>query len=313
MKRLIAILAAAHVVASVFAADGVRVASWNLKWFPAGHPVKDIAARTANDVKYESYRINTTARFIRRQNADVVMLEEVRSRSVCDILANTCDEVITNAAAKGWKVVACSEFQAPPDAAVPAHQNAIISHIPAIDAGWCEWKEEDGLRPPRGYTFAVFDIGGKLTALVCVHLKSNFIPADAPDPEGAPAVNRKLREISARQLVAFAKELKAKKYGDRKVENVIIGGDFNTSVFDDKYKDETTIKTLLEAGFKDCHEGVQERNTMPESKWYPATCFDYMFFLGKAEVFAPVVAPPAKFGKHHNNLSDHQMISVMVR
>lgn len=313
MKRLSLSLFATLVAAVSLAADGVRIAAWNMKWFPAGFPVTNLSLRSASDVKFESYRINTAARFIRRQEADLVMLEEIRSAEVASILARTCDDVMTNAASMGWKLNACTAFETPPDAAVPAHQNAIISHFDAVDSGWREWKEEDGLKPPRGYVFAVFDFNGTLSAFVGVHLKSNFIPTDAPDPEGAPALNRKLREISARQLVAFAKELKKRSYGGRKIENIVLGGDFNTSIFDEKYKTEKTIKTILDAGFRDCHKGLANRDTMPESKWYPPTCFDYLFILGKGEVFSPVVAPPAKFGKNHNNLSDHQMISFILR
>ena len=313
MKRFSFSLFAILFAAVALADDGVRVAAWNMRWFPSGYPVTNVALRTASDVKYESYRINTAARFIRRQEADLVLLEEIRSAEVASILAQTCDDVMTNAASLGWKLNACTAFATPPDAAVPAHQNAIISHYDAIDSGWREWKEEGGLKPPRGFVYAVFDFGGSLSAFVGVHLKSNFIPKDAPDPEGAPAVNRKLREISARQLVAFAKEIKGKDYNGRKVKNVVVGGDFNTSIFDEKYKDEKTITTMLGAGFRDCHKGLADRNTMPESKWYPPTCFDYLFILGKGEVFSPVVAPPAKFGKNKANLSDHQMISFILR
>lgn len=301
MKRIAIAFAAVAIAASAFAADGIRVGAWNLRWFPAGFPVTN---ETSKIQKLEHYRINTAARFIARQKVDVLMLEEIRSRAVCEM-------VVTNAALKGFSVVACTEFATPPGAAVPAHQNAIIARMKAVDSGWREWKWEDDKKPPRGFVWAVFDINGKLTATIGVHLKSNFIADDDPNKEKAPAINRALREISARQLLAFVKEIKAKDYAGRKVENVVIGGDFNTSIFDDGYKAEKTISTILDAGFRDCFKGVVERNTMPASKYYPASCFDYILISGPAEIFGPEVAPPAQF--KDRNFSDHQLISVVVK
>lgn len=277
--------------------DGIRVASWNMKWFPVGYPVLDEASRNR---EREQKRIGHAASFIAWQQADLVLLEEMRDLEATTMLA-------TNREMKGtWRVNAITDFPRHPDATIPPHQNAIISRFDAIDSGWRMWRGTDGVKPPRGFVYAVFDFGGSLTAVIGVHLKSNFIPQDAPDADALPAANRRMREVSARELVAFADEICARDYDGRHVENVIVAGDFNTSVFDDGYAGEGTIPTMLGAGFKDCFDGVAERNTMPESKWYPATCFDYMFFRGKAECFAPVVAPASW-------TSDHQMISAAFR
>ena len=274
--------------------SSVRIAAWNMKWFPMGRPVLEDGDR---DFKQEWKRIDSAARFIAWQKADLVMLEEVRDREVCSMLC-------TNAALSGWSVDAITAFERAPDATIPPHQNAIVSRFGAIDSGWRKWKGRDGIVPPRGFVYAVYDFGGTLCGVVGVHLKSNFIPKDAENPEALPAENRLMREISAEELTAFSKELMAKDYGGKKVGEVIIGGDFNTSIFDPKYDGEKTVPTMLRAGFKDCFEGVPERDTMPETKWYPATCFDYLFAVGGAECFAPVVAPKSW-------TSDHQMISAM--
>ena len=277
--------------------DGVRVAAWNMKWFPSGRPILEDKDRKPEQ---ELKRIAKAADFINWQRADIVMLEEIRDLESATMLA-------TNEALRGsWRVNTISEFSVNAGATIPPHQNAIISRFEAVDAGWRVWRGADGIYPPRGFVFAVFDIGGHLTAVVGVHLKSNFIPQDAEDPEKLPPLNRKMREISARELVEFAAEISKKSYGGRHVENVIVGGDFNTSIFDKAYDGEQTVPTMLAAGFADCFDGVAERNTMPESKWYPATCFDYIFARGKAEFFAPVVAPKSW-------TSDHQMISVIIR
>lgn len=274
--------------------SSARIAAWNMKWFPSGHPVLEDGDR---DFKQESKRIDSAARFIAWQKADLVLLEEVRDREVCAMLC-------ANDALSGWSVDAVTAFERTPDATIPPHQNAIISRFASIDSGWRKWKGRDGVVPPRGFVYAVYDFGGVLCCAVGVHLKSNFIPQDAENADELPAQNRRMREISAEELVAFAKELMDKDYGGRKVAAVIVGGDFNTSIFDPKYDGEKTIPAMLAAGFKDCFDGVAERDTMPETKWYPATCFDYLFVRGGVKYFAPVVAPKSW-------TSDHQMISAI--
>ena len=113
-----------------------------------------------------------------------------------------------------------------------------------------------------------------------------------------------MREISSRQIAEFVRELEGRDFGGRKVSEVIVAGDFNTSVFDPKYDGERTVPQMLGAGFRDCFDGVVERDTMPESKWYPATCFDYMFAKGPAGFYGAVVAPTSW-------TSDHRMISAV--
>lgn len=274
--------------------SSVRIAAWNMKWFPSGYPVLKPEDRKPQQ---EYKRIGSAARFIAWQKPDVLLLEEVRDGETCMMLC-------TNEALKGWSVDAVTEFVSAPDAPVPPHQNAIVSRFTPIDSGWRRWKGRGGVYPPRGYVWAVYDFGGTLCAVVGVHLKSNYIPKDAPDADAQPAQNRKMREVSARELADFARELQKRNYGGRRVEEVIVAGDFNTSIFDKQYDGEATVPTMLEAGFRDCFDGVLDRNTMPESKWYPATCFDYMFAKGKAEFHSPVVSPKSW-------TSDHMMISAM--
>ena len=57
------------------ARDGVRIASWNMKWFPVGYPVLEEKDRKP---EREGKRIAHAASFIAWQQADVVLLEEMR-------------------------------------------------------------------------------------------------------------------------------------------------------------------------------------------------------------------------------------------
>ncbi len=286
------------------ASGGVRIAAWNMKWFPLGRPLPiDNSGETAkargDRLEWEKRRLNSAARFIRWQDADVVLLEEMRDRK-------TCEELVAQPCFTNWKVNACSEFPQVPEATIPAHQNAIVSRFVAVDAGFGLWKTNATLCPPRGYVWAVLDIRGSLVAFVGVHLKSNYIPAEVEDKEAQAKLNTAIREESARQLVAFADTLHGKRYGARKVSDVFLAGDFNTSIFDKAFAGEKTIPVVKAAGYKDCFDKMPEasRYTMPESKWYPPTVFDYLFHKGRTRVSGPEVSIPSY-------TSDHQMISVV--
>lgn len=298
LKRLLALSFSLFFVVATSAMDGVRVGTWNMRWFPSGFPIKEASQRNP---QREYKRIDSAARLIARDKVDILVMEEMRDRKTCEML-------VTNDALKGFIVNACTEFTANKDASVPPHQNAIISRFEAVDSGYREWKysRKYKVRPPRGFVYAVYDISGSLVGVIGIHLKSNYIPKDDPNGDDAPRVNRTMREESSRQLLKFAKELLAKDYNGRKIDSIIIAGDFNTSLFDDGYKGEETITSLLDKGYQDCFKGVLERNTMPQSKYYPATCFDYILIKGSHEFFAPLVSK-----KQYT--SDHQMISVVVR
>lgn len=277
--------------------NSVRIAAWNMKWFPSGYPVK---AGDKPNAQSEYKRINSAARFIRRENPDIVMFEEMRDLA-------TCTNLLAQMDVKGWQVSACSEFPKVPDMEIPTHQNAIISHYKAVDSGFREWKFMEEVRPPRGFVYAVLDIDGRLVACFGIHLKSNYIGDDVEDKDAQAKINTKMREVSAKQLVAAVGEFCAKDYGGRKISDVFIGGDFNSSIFDKAYAGEKTMQIFKDAGFSDCFDGVPEaeRYTMPESKRYKATVFDYMLHRGPAKTSDPKVAI-----KQYT--SDHQMISVAV-
>ncbi len=284
--------------------EGVRIAAWNMKWFPLGRPLPidnngETAKAKDSRIKWEKKRLNSATRFIRWQDADVVLLEEMRDRK-------TCEELVAQPCFTNWKVNTCSEFPQVPEATIPAHQNAIVSHFDAVDAGFGLWKTNATLFPPRGYVWAVLDIRGSLVAFVGVHLKSNYIPAEVEDKEARAKLNTAIREESARQLVAFADTLYGKRYGEREVGDVFLAGDFNTSIFDKGFEGEKTIPIIKAAGYEDCFDKIPEasRYTMPESKWYPPTIFDYLFHKGRTRVSGPEVSIPSY-------TSDHQMISVV--
>ena len=268
----------------------VRVGAWNMKWFPSG-------SKEPKPAREENKRLNSAARFLRWQMMDVVMFEEMRS-------AEVCSNLVKNAAIEGFRVNACSQF--PRQGKFPQHQNAIVSRYDAVDAGWKLFNRSK-TAPPRGMVWAILDIEGTLYGFVGVHLKSNYIPWWAEDWEETTRLNRAKRDDSAEQLVAFADELLAREYDGRKVAAVFVGGDMNTSRFEEAYKEEKTISIIMAAGYRDVFEEVpvEQRYTMLETRDYPNSVFDYLFVKGDVVTSRPETTPM-------QYTSDHRMIYVNV-
>lgn len=307
-NALAAIILAATLVAPAFAQDrpsnytvtptapgALKVCAWNMEWFPSG-------TMEPKPAKEEAARIDSAARFLRWQNADIVMLEEMRD-------AETCTNLIARPALEGFRLNVCSEFRPPYRGAEAMQQTAVISKFETVDSGFMEWnRRRVPASPPRGLTWCVLDVKGELWAFVCIHLKSNRINAWEDEKE-VSKLNTAKREEAARQLMDFVKaNLEGKSYSGRTIKNIFIGGDLNTDPAQSPYAKETTIPTIIEAGYVDVFADVPEdkRWTMPESRRYPATRFDYIFHNGPATCLNPEVAP-----KQYT--SDHCMVSVQVK
>ncbi|MBQ2282299.1 MAG: endonuclease/exonuclease/phosphatase family protein [Kiritimatiellae bacterium] len=268
----------------------VKVCTWNMRWFPSGSPV-------VKPAKDEYKRSESAARFLNWQKVDIVMLQEVRSAEVVTNLIKMMER-------PGMKVAACTQFPTLPTDPVPQHQNAIITHYPVIDSGFAKWEKDGELEPPRGYAYAVIDCEGTLILCFSVHFKSNFI-AKEEDSVKTPIINRQTREATARQFVAIADTLSKKEYDGRKIEAVFLAGDFNTSIFDENFKGEKTIQTIIDGGYRDVYADVpaDQRETMPATKWHSSTVFDYIFYKGDKKLNDPYVAPKSW-------ISDHRLVSI---
>lgn len=58
------------------ALGAVKVCAWNMEWFPSG--TKE--PKPANE---EAKRVDSAARFLKWQNADIVLMEEMRDAATC--------------------------------------------------------------------------------------------------------------------------------------------------------------------------------------------------------------------------------------
>src|SRR5881275_3739404 len=133
----------------------VRVAFWNIQWFPGRHPNASVAS--------ERSQIASVHRDMRRIYADVIGMEEVRDFDNATIAISPL---------AGFKVDVVSDFP-PREGQDVGQQVAIASRFPPLSA-WVEmWKPNGALVPPRGFAFAAYEIAPRYVLLVyAIHFKS---------------------------------------------------------------------------------------------------------------------------------------------
>jgi endonuclease/exonuclease/phosphatase (EEP) superfamily protein YafD len=249
------------------------VAFWNIQWFPGGRP--DATARE------ESRQIEAVHSTIKRIRPDVVGMEEVRDFAKAGLAVQPLN---------GFKVDVCANFP-PREGQNQAQEVAIASRLQPMSAWTEQWKPAGAATPPRGFAFAAYQLQpGRVLLLYCVHLKSNY---------GEIAENVPIRQESVRQLLSHqaAMEDAYKKLG--KI-TCVIGGDFNTSLDDPRFKAEQTLRELMNHGFLWAWQNVplSSRLTLPGTQNFPAACFDHIFYRGATLKEAFVVNTPRQASDH---------------
>lgn len=248
----------------------IRVATWNLQWFPGG--------RIGAPKEDQDRQIELIRGEVARLNPDIILLQEVGS-------AGALEETLKPLGPE-WKVAIVSQFKE--GNFISGQQVAIAARIPA-EAVWAEPWEKGWAGAPRGYAYASFVIGGKRIAVYCVHLKSNL---------GNPPENTSKREDAIEQLLGHVKTGR-----DRvpKPNALIIGGDFNTDDPDTpagQSPGERTFGMLRKAGFRWSFDWIDHRQriTCPGKGQYPDACFDQIFTRGLG---APVASVFPAAGSDH--------------
>lgn len=279
----------------VLASGGAfEVASWNMLWFPSGYPEPQPPAD-------EARRLATAARFIRSQGIpDVFFAQEIRDSATCLDLAGRLGN-------ESPLPVVCSAFEDYGTREASLQQLAIFSRFPAVDSGYESWRASDFVFPPRGFAYAVLDVGGVLVGCFTVHLKSNYVP-EGEDPVRQKTLNRLKRELASEQLLRRIARLEADGHDGRPVTRFIVAGDFNNSIHDERFAGETTIRAFLDAGFRNAFEGFtgDAYATLPASAGYPPATFDYILVKGFDRVGEPETLPDS-------GTSDHRMIRVTLK
>jgi len=259
---------------SVASPQCVRVAFWNIQWFPGRHPNASVASERA--------QIGSVHRDIRRINADVIGMEEVRDFDNATIAISPLP---------GFKVDVVSDFP-PREGQDVGQQVAIASRLPPLSA-WVEmWKPNGALVPPRGFAFAAYEVAPRHVLLVyAIHLKSN---------RGEISENIAIREESMQQLTAHIEAMNDA-YGKLGNVSCIVGGDFNTAPDDPRFAGETTTGLLRDNGFSWCWENIPfaQRISLPADKLFPAACFDHIF-VRNAKINSARVIETSRRSSDHN-------------
>ncbi|MDQ2867575.1 MAG: endonuclease/exonuclease/phosphatase family protein [Verrucomicrobiota bacterium] len=253
--------------------DRIRVAFWNIQWFPGRHPDAAPSAERA--------QINSVLADFHQIDADVVGLEEVRDFDKAGVAVSPL---------ANFKVDVCADFP-PRENQNVAQQVALTSRLPALSA-WSEmWQAHGPMTPPRGFAFAAYTIAPqKLLLVYALHLKSN---------RGEIAEDIAIREEAMRQLCAHMDAME-NAYGKLGEITWIVGGDFNTAPDDPRFATEKTTHLLTARGFSWCWQNVPaaDRITLPPDKRFPAACFDHIFYRNAKLLSARVIPTSPQSSDH---------------
>jgi endonuclease/exonuclease/phosphatase (EEP) superfamily protein YafD len=252
----------------------IRVAFWNIQWFPGRHP--DASPRD------EQKQIAAVQRDMRAISADVFGTEEMRDYSKASLAI---------APLPGFKVDVVSNF--PPREGQDVGQQVAIASRFAPMSAWMEmWKPAGPLTPPRGFAFAAYEISPRHLLLVyTVHLKSN---------RGELVENIAIREEAMRQLTNHMAAMNDA-YGTLGALTWIVGGDFNTAPDDPRFAREKTTRFLTDNGFSWCWQNIPVANriSLPADRFYPAACFDHVFYRNAKLISARAVSTSPQSSDHH--------------
>ncbi len=161
MRRLICHLVLLLCGAAQTQAEGLRVTTWNLNWFPSGSPDLAIPA-------VEAQRISEVASVLRGLSPDVIVLQEVRDWDTCEQLAQCLG-------GDAYRVLICSSFKDGQNNVPGKRQIALLSRFPAESSWSQEWQVQGAQKPPGGYVFAAVRAGGAIVGIFGVHLKNNLV------------------------------------------------------------------------------------------------------------------------------------------
>jgi len=252
---------------------------WNVQWFPGRRPNASHGE--------ENRQIRAVHADLAQLNSDIIAFEEVRDSEHAALAVKPL---------AGFKVDVCSNFP-PREGQNEAQQVAITSRLQPLSA-WSElWKPSGAIVPPRGFSFAAYQLAPRQLLLVyALHLKSN---------RGEIREDIRIREESMQQLITHLKAME-NAYGKLGALSWIVGGDFNTAPDEPRFAGEKTVPSLRAAGFRWGWEGIPftSRITVPADLRYPAACFDQIFFRGATLVKCWV-------GNTSPQSSDHRAVSAV--
>ena len=260
LRRLtVAILCALLAILQDARGEVVRIATWNLEWFPGGKPNSSQAERLVHMSAAKDALIDI--------RADILCLQEVRDwDSVAELVS-----ILPN-----FQTLVVSRFREMGSSGpLSIQQTAIASNRPAESA----WSE----------SFKPSPVDAAKRLFLCRNPPwqdrcSSSIPCISRATGAMPQRNIAKREEAARQLLTHVAEMERVYSQNAKIVTVI-AGDFNTDPTDARFASEETF-ALLREKFVWSWEKVplSERVTNPAKGRYPDACFDGFLVRGAAKL-----------------------------
>lgn len=258
-------------------AGRIRVTTWNMH----------LSASAAKAAEATGAPMQTVAEFLRSLDSDVLLLQEVCDREVCENLVQLLGS-------ESYQLLVVSDFAQGASGDGRKKQIAIVAKHAAVAVAAEEWQTGGALDLPGGFVRAVVRIGQHNLGFFCVHLKNNSTRGNYLRDN---QLNIFKRESAAAHLIERVKAIESEK--SPRLDAVVVGGDFNTSPDQSRFVSEQTLGLLRDAHLQDVFDGLaaSERVTCPGRGRYADVTFDYIF-VNNAELRAePTIM--------RTNLSDH--------
>lgn len=260
--------------------EDFTIATWNIEWFPA---------KPKTSSKKTGQRIKKVSEFIQKQNPTILFACEIRDLESLQRLKLS------------YPSIACANFT-PKNPKDPNLGLALMSKILWEEIWLLDFSDfvHSDSTPPRGILGAEFILpsGEKLT-LYGVHLKSN--------KEGYTSSVKRKRERAMHYLY---KDWKRRKLNPKK-DNIIILGDFNTSLSDPAFRSESTLNNLIDLSFFSSLDGehYSNRSTIVPLKNKPrGSEFDHIFFSPALKSKLKGLPPWGEVLRVPRFLSDHYFL-----
>ena len=260
--------------------------TWNMEWFPAGKD-DEFKAKADERIKTAGEKLFNAAQTLQKNSSSaeqIFFFQEINGSA-------TCNKLISHLNNPRLKIASISSFYRAKNQK-DKQQIAILTTLPVLEHSYERWRNEDGIKPPRGFVYALLDYKDSYIACFGLHLKAN-------GAENEFSLVKQQRETSSRQLLRKIKEVKASH--TNKTVRVIIAGDFNTNVDDKKFLQEDTLRSLYAAHYRSCFRDLKpkDRVTHPGRGKYADTTFDYILYKDFPKDPVTKIFPGTGVSDHH--------------
>jgi endonuclease/exonuclease/phosphatase family metal-dependent hydrolase len=269
--------------AKAWGKDSLRVAFWNVQWFPGKRPDQPGAAAVKK-------QIQAAAGEVRKAAPDILFAQEIRDRAALQKLA------------PGRAYYYCTAIPRPEDESpgLPNQGLALASRLVPRRVWVLDFSRlaQTPGRPVRGILAAEFALASGPLVVYGVHLKSN---------RGDPESNQQRRQ----RAIDLIKEDWRRLGLDPRKDRILVGGDFNTSAHDPQFEGEKTLGKLTSIGF--VHAGSGRTFTVAGNGKFPPNDFDHLFVSPGLAAGLVTPHPWLRVRPFVSAASDHALLVMDVR